>query len=334
MRQPPRPRQPSTAATTRPARRSAGPVTGSVPKAPTGSVPKASTGSVPKAPTGSVPKVRAAGGRRRPASTAVVPVRPAPAAPDSPATGPTGRVSTAMADRLAERSAMRRHRAWRRLLGWALALVVLAGLAWAAFWSPVLALEPRHVAVSGAGGTVDGDAVREILVSEEGVPLPRLDTVALRAEILALRGVKDVRIARSWPHGLDVVVTERVPVAAVPDGGRYVLLDAEGVRVGTRDAVPAKLPEVAVPLDDGSALALQSALRVLAALPPGLSKQVASVSADTQDDVETVLREGQSIQWGGSGQLALKVEIVSMLRKVEPDAAVIDVSSPELPVTR
>lgn len=220
------------------------------------------------------------------------------------------------------------------MLGWALTAALVAGLVWAAFWSPVLALEPRDVTIEGATGTVDGDAVHELLVSQEGVPLPRLDTVALRSDILGLRGVKDVRIARSWPHGLDVSVTARVPVAAVPDGGRYVLLDAEGVRVGTRGKVPSKLPEVEVPLDDGSALALQSALRVLAALPSGLTKKVASVSAETQDDVETVLRNGQSIQWGGSEQLALKVEVVQTLRKVAPDAKVIDVSSPELPVTR
>jgi cell division protein FtsQ len=239
-----------------------------------------------------------------------------------------------MTDRLAERSAMRRHRTWRRVVAWVLTLAVLAGVVWAAFWSPVLALDSREVAITGAVGTVDRGAVDRVLAGQRGVPLPRLDTVALRQEILDLRGVKDVRVARSWPRGLEVAVTARVPVAAVPDGGRYVLLDAEGVRVGTRDAAPAKLPEVDVPLDDGNALALQSALRVLAALPPGLSKQVASVNAETQDDVETVLRDGQSIQWGGRAQLALKVEIVRTLRKVEPEARVIDVSSPELPVTR
>ncbi|HWV77438.1 MAG TPA: FtsQ-type POTRA domain-containing protein [Isoptericola sp.] len=242
------------------------------------------------------------------------------------------RVSTAMADRLAERTAMRRHRTWRRVLAWLLALVLVGGLAWVALWSPVLALEKADVTVSGAGRYVDEDRVREIAEAPDGTPLPRLDTVAMREEVLGLRGVKDVRIARAWPHGLAVEITSRVPVAAVPDGDRLALLDSSGVRVATRDAAPKGLPQVDVPLDD--ALALQAALHVLAALPAKLAGQVEHVSADTQDAVETVLEDGTTVRWGGSSDLPLKVEAVRTLRKLDEGARTIDVSSPELPVTR
>ena len=250
-----------------------------------------------------------------------------PAAEERPA-----RVSTAMADRLAERSAMRRHRTWRRVVAWVLVLAVLAGLAVAAFWSPVLALERDDVVVTGEGRTVDPDAVREVVEAAAGTPLPRLDTVALREQILDLHGVKDVSLARAWPHGLRVTLTARVPVAAVPDDGGYVVLDSEGVRLGTRPSAPSGLAEVAVPLDD--VLALQAALHVLAALPPRVERSVEQVGARTQDAVETVLDDGTTVRWGSSEQMALKVEAMRTVRKLDPDATTIDVSSPELPVSR
>lgn len=237
-----------------------------------------------------------------------------------------------MADRLAERTAMRRHRAWRRVAAWTLSLAVLVGLGVAAFWSPVLALEKGDVSVSGVDQYIDEDAVREIVEAPDGTPLPRLDTVALREQVLGLRGVKDVRISRAWPHGLVVALTPRVPVAAVPDGDELALLDSAGIRVATRDKAPRGLPQVEVPVDDGRAL--QAALHVLAALPAGLSGKIEQVSADTQDAVETVLADGTTIRWGGSSDLPLKVEAVRTLRKLDGEARTIDVSSPELPVTR
>jgi len=237
-----------------------------------------------------------------------------------------------MADRLAERTAMRRHRAWRRVVAWVLSLALVVGVAVAALWSPVLALEKADVTVSGADEYIDLAAVREIVEAPVGTPLPRLDTVSLREQVLDLRGVKDVRIARVWPHELSVELTPRVPVAAVPDGDELALLDSAGVRVATRDAAPKGLPQVDVPLDD--ALALQAALHVLAALPAKLAGQVEHVSADTQDAVQTVLEDGTTVRWGGSSDLPLKVEAVRTLRTLDPDARTVDVSSPELPVTR
>ncbi|MFE7407884.1 cell division protein FtsQ/DivIB [Isoptericola sp. NPDC057559] len=300
----------------------------------TGATRSASSRPAPAtAPTGA-PSARAS---RAPRTAARGTERAEPARTQATAVVPAGlevspRVSTAMADRLAERTAMRRHRAWRRVLAWVLAVVLVVGLGVAALWSPVLALEKAQVSVSGVDQYVDEGAVREIVEAPDGTPLPRLDTVSLREQVLRLRGVKDVRIARSWPHGLAVEVTPRVPVAAVPDGDGLALLDSSGVRVATRGSAPQGLPQVDVPLDD--ALALQAALHVLAALPPGLAKQVEQVSADTQDAVTTVLDDGTTVVWGGSSRLALKVEAVRTVRKLDDGARTIDVSSPELPVTR
>lgn len=336
MRPPPRPRrtpQPEASRTETSHRAGERPATGATSRAARRSeasrgVPdragRGGTATAERASTGGASTARKTPGTVR----AEAPGRAVgPAAEEKPAS-----VSTAMADRLAERSAMQRHRAWRRVVAWVLALVVLAGLGVAAFWSPVLALEPEDVVVSGEGETVDPDAVRDVVEAAAGTPLPRLDTVAMREQILDLHGVKDVSLTRAWPHGLRVALTARVPVAAVPDGGEYVVLDSEGVRLGTRSAAPAGLAEVAVPLDD--ALALQAALHVLAALPPGLEAAVEQVSARTQDAVETVLDDGTTVRWGSSSEMALKIEAMRTVRKLDDTATTIDVSSPELPVSQ
>jgi cell division protein FtsQ len=238
-----------------------------------------------------------------------------------------------MADRLAERSAMRRHRSARTVLLALLGVLLVGGAVWAAGWSDLLALDPEDVTLSGEASTVDVEAVRDLVLDESGTPLPRLDTTSLREQILAMDGVKDVAVTRAWPRGVAVALVARVPVAAVPDDGGYVLLDDEGVQVGTRSKAPKKLPVVSVPLD-GSADSLRAALAVVGVLPPKLAAEVEQVSARTGDDVETVLRDGSSVRWGGQDRLELKVEVVRSLRKVAKDASVIDVSSPEMPVTR
>ncbi|GAA1732992.1 hypothetical protein GCM10009809_30540 [Isoptericola hypogeus] len=339
MRPPPRPRptprteppsRPTSRPQTAPTPRAAGKAASG--KAAAGTAADVATAERPR--TGATPRAEKA---PRGTSRAVVPAPPHEndarehLGREYPGRESPGRVSTAMADRLAERTAMRRHRAWQRVVAWVLALAVLVGLVVAAFWSPVLALDGDEVVVTGAGSTVDPDAVRDVVAAVDGTPLPRLDTVALRQQILGLHGVKDVSLNRSWPHGLRVSLTARVPVAAVPDGGGYAVLDSEGVRLGSGSSVPSGLPEVAVPLDD--ALALQAALHVLAALPPRLEAKVEQVSAETQDAVETVLDDGTTVRWGSSADMPLKVEVVRTLRKLDGSSTTIDVSSPELPVT-
>ncbi|GAA1873168.1 cell division protein FtsQ/DivIB [Myceligenerans crystallogenes] len=267
------------------------------------------------------------------------PVRaPRPAGgPDARGTGTSGPVSVVgrIAERDAERRAEDRRRFWRRAAWAAGGAAVALGLVWGAFFSPLFALDPAEVTVTGTGTTIDAADVRAQIDPARGVPLPRVDTVTLRARLLTLNGVKDARVAHAWPHGLTIRLTSREPVVAVPAGGRYALLDDEGVRVGTTTA-PGDVPVVDAPLsdDDTARAALFAALDVMAALPRGLAKQVTAVQARTQDDVRTRLPDGAEVIWGSSDRLELKIEVATTLRKAEPDASVYDVSSPDLPVTR
>lgn len=278
-------------------------------------------------PAAGRPPAARGGGRGAGATTSV---------PRGASTAPTGVVSHGMAERLAERDAMRRHRVRTRILGWAAGLLVVAGLAWVAFFSPVLGLDLEKVTVSGEGTVIDPQQVRDVVAAADGVPLPRLDTVALREQVLDLNGVRDVEIRRAWPSGLDVLLESREPVVAVPVDDGFALLDADGVHVRTDPAVPEGLPEIDAPLDDHGARALDAALVLLNALPADLHAQVAEVSAPTRDAVRMTLRDGVVVEWGSSEEAALKVRVLQTLRAVPENAgvSVYDVSAPRLPVTR
>ncbi|GAB2502583.1 cell division protein FtsQ [Promicromonospora xylanilytica] len=305
-----------------------------------GSATRASAPARPGRPT---PGTRMPAQRPSAAEPARLPSAPAQRSASRPGAGrpePSGArddvVSDQLADRLAERTAMARYRVWRRV-GWTVAAVaVAAGLVWVAFFSPLLALDPDQVRVSGQGTTVDVGQVREAVTDEAGVPLPRIDTVRLREEILGMNAVKDVEITRAWPDGLAVALTSREPVAAVPQSGDvYALMDAEGVRVATVEEVPEGLPSIVVSLADGDAghRAMDAALEVLGALPPRLTSTITTVSAATQDDVRTTLADGRVIRWGSGAQVELKTKVARTLLRAEPSARTIDVSSPGLPVT-
>lgn len=295
------------------------------------------------APTTRVPRVAPGTGRTPAVRSGVTP--PPPPRPTSvtgevpaPFAGPRRApvVTTGVADRLAERESMRRHRRRTRSLALVSAVVVLAGLAWVGLFSPALAARSDDVVVVGAGQLVDADAVHRVVDTAVGVPLPRLDTVALRERLLTVRGVADVAVARRWPHGLRVTITPRDPVAAVPTDGRFALLDAQGVQIALVGTVPGRVPVVTVPVGGPGHRELDAVLVVLAGLPESIAKDVTAVSASTQDAVRLTLRGGDTVVWGSASDTPLKARVLVALRKAPQtrDASVFDVSAPMLPVTR
>lgn len=281
-------------------------------------------------------------GARSPARTTGRGLTRAASAPRTPAGGVVAQGSAA---RFAERARAHRRLTQRRILIVVAALVAAGGLAWLLFFSPVLSLHAAQVRVTGADSVVAVDRVQAVVDARDGVPLPRLDTAALRSELLEVPGVRDATVTREWPHGLSVALVAREPVAAVPEGSDvarsaegtptgtgFALVDEEGVQVGRADEAPEGLPVVEVPV--GEERVLSAVLGVLEQLPADLLAQVGQVSATTQDSVNFTLRDQAAVEWGSDQDSALKAAVLSALRAAPETAGATryDVSAPTMPV--
>ncbi|UNX55980.1 cell division protein FtsQ/DivIB [Georgenia sp. TF02-10] len=288
--------------------------------------------------SGGASKVRGRGASAAPAraSTDVVPVhRPAAplAAPRTPTAGEVPVVSTGLAARAAEREAAARHLRRRRILLALAGLAAVAALAWVLLLSPLLAVRPDQVEVTGAAGPVDPADVHAVAEPAVGVPLLRVDTGALADQVASITGVKEARVARSWPNGLTVAVVSRIPVAAVQSDGGWVLVDGDGVQVAESAEQPADLPVVSVPLtsSEETAPAVTAVLKVLDVLPAELLADVAEAGATSADQVVLTLQDGATVRWGSAEEGEFKAAVLQVLRQ-EP-AKVYDVSIPRSPTT-
>ena len=242
-------------------------------------------------------------------------------------------VSTGLTDRLAERRRAGRALFLRRL-AWTLAAAAGAAvLVWALLYSPLLALRTSDVTVSGSDGSVEAAAVQEALSEHAGTSLVRLDVTALGDEVAGdLVRVKSAAVTRSWPHGLAVALTMRVPVAQHRTGAGYEVLDGEAVVLETTEQPQPGLAEITA--EDDAALTQEqvgAVAEAVGSLDEETRRQVASGSATTTGQVTLVLGSGARVVWGGSADSALKAEVLAVL--LGQPASTYDVSSPHSPTT-
>lgn len=291
-----------------------------------------------KAPRLNSRRVRPVSGPPAAASTrsATATASSSPPSLSVPTVASASSVSSGLAARLAERARATRRRRWIRYGSIGAGLLLVLGVAWLAFLSPVFQLDLERVEMSGQGTVIAPGAVEEVVAAEEGTPLTIMDTIGLRNRILDIAGVRDVVVTRDWPSGLDIVLTASEPVAAVPDGTRFTLRDDLADVVGRADKVPDGLPVIEVPQGDQMARALEAAIFMLNAVPADLHKEIRSVSATTPDAVSMELRDGAAVLWGSQADADLKVRVFEVLRtaKATKDSKVFDVSAPNAPITR
>ncbi len=283
--------------------------------------------------TGAAAGRRASGGRSKDdgAGAAVSAARPRGGQLAAP--GTINRVSTQLSQRLAERRrALRR----MRLRTIAIALACMAGIGAVVYlvgFSSVLALHAEEVEITGASEVVDTAAVAGVVAAQEGQPLIRLSTGTMAEEVRQVSGVLDAEVTRQWPRGLSVHLTPRTPVATVPEGEEYLVLDAEAVQLDRVDEPREDLPVVEVDVgSDSAARTLQAAVSVLGQLPPALFEEVEVAAALSPDQVELTLADGALVVWGSAEESDLKVAVLDTLRQVP--AGVYDVSAPRHPITR
>ena len=87
--------------------------------------------------------------------------------------------------------------------------------------------EVRHVRVSGVE-RMNEDRVYERVVGQRNEPMPDVDVIAIREELLELPWVKDARVSRQLPGTLAIDIVERVPHAVLQRPDHLVLVDVEG----------------------------------------------------------------------------------------------------------
>ncbi len=238
-------------------------------------------------------------------------------------------VSTGSVRRYAERARAVRLPRRRPLLLTLGALGLLLGLSWVVLFSPLLTA--RTVQLVGAERLAAAD-VEPLVAPELGQPLATVDTGSLEGLLMDLPAVDDVIVLRVWPSTVEVRITERVPVVAVPVEGGFALVDAEGVTVDQEVHAPPDLPLVSVATARAGDDALLAAAQVLDQLPAEIRTQVAGTEALTQDSVTLTLRSNATVVWGSPEETPRKAEVLRVL--LQRAAVVYDVSAPGTPVTR
>jgi cell division protein FtsQ len=129
-----------------------------------------------------------------------------------------------------------------------------------------------------------------------------------------------------------VQVVERTPVAAVPVGEQFSLIDAEGVAFRTVAKRPAGLPVAKLAAPGPADVNTRSALVVLSSLTAELREQLVSISVPAPAQVSLGLRRNRTIVWGDDTESEKKAQVATALLGRKGDT--IDVSAPTVVTIR
>lgn len=225
----------------------------------------------------------------------------------------------------------------------ALAAVVLGAVTvWLLYGSQWLRVE--KVSVSGTKVLTPED-VREAADVPVGGPLISVDTDAIEARLRSkLPRIDMVDVVRSWPHGIGLKVTERVPVLVEKKGGNFVEVDDEGVRFATVSTPPKSIPTLELALSQsGSSAAglrrfgetrlIREAVRVAGDIPAAVARTTQVVKVRSYDDISLELTGGRTVSWGSGDKGAAKARTLTALMKAASGARHFDVSVPTAPAS-
>ncbi|MFI9543534.1 cell division protein FtsQ/DivIB [Streptomyces sp. NPDC052016] len=231
----------------------------------------------------------------------------------------------------------------RMIITLTLAVVLLgAGVVWVLYGSQWLRVD--RVSVSGTR-VLTPQQVREAADVPVGAPIVSVDTAAIEARLRAeLPRVDTVDVVRSWPHGIDLNVTERIPVLLVQKGRNFVEVDDEGVRFATVSVAPQGVPllELATSSSSSASASLRrfgedrlvrEAVKVAGDLPAAVARDTRTLKVRSYDDISLELSGGRAVVWGSAERGAEKARTITALMKASPDARHFDVSVPTAPAS-
>ncbi|MET7441938.1 cell division protein FtsQ/DivIB [Streptomyces sp. NPDC004082] len=221
--------------------------------------------------------------------------------------------------------------------------VVLTGAAsvWVLYGSHWLRVE--QVPVTGTR-VLTPQQVREAADVPVGSPLVSVDTDAIEARLReALPRIDSVDVVRSWPHGIGLNVTERTPVLIVKNrekGGKYVEVDAKGVRFATVSRPPKGVPALELTVTHSAGLRrfgtdrlVREAVRVAGDIPAAVARDTRTVKVRSYDSISLELSGGRTVTWGSGEKGRAKARTLTALMKAAPEARDFDVSVPTAPAS-
>ncbi|WP_032797266.1 cell division protein FtsQ/DivIB, partial [Streptomyces sp. HCCB10043] len=221
------------------------------------------------------------------------------------------------------------------LIGAATALLV-AFVIWALYGSSWLRVE--KVTTSGVE-VLTREEVEAVAATPIGAPLVSVDTDAMERRLRQkLPRIDRVDVVRSWPDGISLKVTERKPVVLVEKGGKFVEVDAKGVRYATVHRAPKGVPLLELKPEPSASLRrfgsdrlLREAVRVTGDLPAAVAKDTEVVRVTSFDAISLLLTRDREVTWGSGENGAAKGLILAALMKAAPKAGQFDVSAPTAP---
>jgi cell division protein FtsQ len=172
-----------------------------------------------------------------------------------------------------------------------------------------------------------------------GGALASVDTDAIGRRLRkALPRIESVEVNRSWPHTIQLKVTERTPSALIKKGRKFIEVDPNGVRYATSDTAPKGVPLVELRPNQSPSLRifgtkrlLQAAVEVAADLPSAVHKEAGAIRVRSYDNITIVLSGGRTVMWGSQERGGEKAVALTALMKAAGGANRFDVSAPSAP---
>jgi cell division protein FtsQ len=202
----------------------------------------------------------------------------------------------------------------------------------------------QAITVTGAHPHTPEGAIVDAAGLQHHPPLISVNPGVVARRVEALPFIATARIRRHWPDGVQIAVTERVPVVqmAGPDTA-WSLLDGHG---RTLQVEPGRLPGLVVyivhtatagipPAPVGQSLPPSAGpgLEVCRTLPPAFVGQVVSVTVAADGSISMALDSGINVLFGtDANRIAKYTDIATILAHGTLDAtSTIDVTVPESP---
>jgi len=174
-----------------------------------------------------------------------------------------------------------------------------------------------------------------------GSPLISIDTDAIEVRLRQkLPRINSVDVVRSWPHGIGLKVTERTPVLIEEKGGKFVEVDAKGVRFATVSDAPKNVPVLELTLPRSAGLRrfgtdrlVREAVTVAGDIPAAVARDTQVVKVRSYDSISLELKGGRTVDWGSGEKGQAKARTLTALMKAAPEARHFDVSVPTAPAS-